>query len=508
MLAFAATAHAGAMQDGEELFEKQFAAISNRDGVVVRSGASANDMPVMSLDKDEEAIMVGFDRSRKFLKILPPAGSYCLVPKARVNISGDIATAPSPEQPRLGTVSMQLTVRVGSKLSSTPGSTSTVLAPNTEVEVIGEESIYFKISPPKGVFFYVLRADLSKGREVKVTETPDAYVVAEIPQEEAIEAAGGEEIENAGAIASNDTGDEAGTEVDTGAADGTATGETAEEMASGNTVVADAGQAEGQSTGEMTGEMTGEAVAQQTEEEAAEPAVPVGPTLATRFADIDSQYVSVAEQPLAEQPLDELHASYSELLAEAQASSDAAASAMVPVLNARIATIEVRRQALADLREVQQLERQMADRQKALVAEQQEMEERVERGRIEVFTAVGQLRPSTLQLGGNKGMLFRLVDPVSQRTVIYLRAKDKEAAELMPRLEQFVGVQGQAFRDNEYEMRYIQVTGSKVVDPEQVYNHVAAQIIPPSMIDPTRAAVASGEVAAGETGAIEASDQQ
>ena len=127
---------------------------------------------------------------------------------------------------------------------------------------------------------------------------------------------------------------------------------------------------------------------------------------------------------------------------------------------------------------------EMAQRQKALEAEQEELTQRVQRGNIEVFTAVGQLRPSSLQVGSGQHTLFRLVDPDTQRTVIYLQARGEAEESLRNQLDRFIGVRGDVLRDSDLEMKYVKVTESKIVDVEELFGNVAAKIIPPSMIDP------------------------
>jgi len=75
--------------------------------------------------------------------------------------------------------------------------------------------------------------------------------------------------------------------------------------------------------------------------------------------------------------------------------------------------------------------------------------------------------------------MYRLTDPATGRTVIYLRTADSTVAGLMG---QFVGVKGDASTDPQLSLRVIEPTGIEVVDPAKVNTTVAAEFIPPSLL--------------------------
>src|SRR5690606_22685437 len=75
----------------------------------------------------------------------------------------------------------------------------------------------------------------------------------------------------------------------------------------------------------------------------------------------------------------------------------------------RLKSIELRAAAKAELLQVRKEQQEMAARRQAMRAEQEELEQRIAATNVELYTAVGTLRVSSLQLGG--GRLYRLTDP-------------------------------------------------------------------------------------------------
>ncbi len=422
------------------LAQQQFAGIATRDGVVVRSGASESDLAVATLSIGEEITVI---HARKpYLRVLPPEGTFCLVPKARVNVRGAAGEA------QVGRVTDSVTVRVGSNLSADIGDTGVRLHGGDEVRVLGEDGIYFKIEPPKMVFFYVAMSDLKKGRELRVSETPIGWLTAEAPQ-----LAAGNEPES----------------LDAGSNDGDPE----------PPVLADATPPE-----TIAPPIDGDPTAMDETDPADAIVVPPAPEISAvvaAFTELDSYYELETQKPLEEQPLPELEKQYVELLASATEATDPAAKALVPVMEARLKTIAIRRSALDDLQAIRAMRMEVAERQTALQAESQELADRAEKGRITVYEAVGEILPSSLQVRG--GTLFRLCDPETKRTIIYLRATDDEGTQqLAARLERFVGVIGNVVHDRGLDLKYVEVSNSAIVDPAAVFGAVAAKIIPPSMI--------------------------
>ena len=211
----------------------------------------------------------------------------------------------------------------------------------------------------------------------------------------------------------------------------------------------------------------------------APPAPTTRPAAEARFREIDARYIEAAQRPLEEQPLESLKQEYDTLLAEAKA--DPALAALVPLVEARVQTIALRQEALQDLQAIQAMRQQMDQRQKSLDAEQSELAERAKDAKVVVYAAVGQLQPSSLQVGGG-GTLYRLCDPATGRTLIYLRAEGEQATALTRHLEQFVGVKGEQKNDADLKLKFIAVAEVAAVDARQLFKGVAAEIIPPSML--------------------------
>ena len=147
------------------------------------------------------------------------------------------------------------------------------------------------------------------------------------------------------------------------------------------------------------------------------------------------------------------------------------------VVNIRIATLQARADNKAKLVEIQKLQKVAAARQLALQAEQQELAERLKSQAIQVYAAVGTLQPSSLQVGG--GTLYRLVDPATGRTEIYIRTADPKITAMMG---QFIGVTGDPTNDPQLSLRVIEPTSADAVDEAKVNVSVMATIIPPSML--------------------------
>ncbi len=440
------------------LAPRQFMGVAREGGAIVRGGPSSGELAVATLPAGAEVVVIA--RQDDFLRILPPEDAFCLVPKSRVNVRGTIG-----EGAQTGRVSDGLSVRVGSLLSEGIGSTAQRLRAGDIVRVVGEQGNHYRIEPPKMVFFYVPITEMGKGREVRVTETPTGWNVSELPKE-AVPAIAETTVEP-------------------------------EPQA----VVADEPEVEAEP--EIVIDDTPEVAIDDQPMDVELPEEPTvviePPAIATsevmaRFEAIDARYKEVAELPLHEQPLAELEADYAELIALAGEAGDPASLNLVPLLEARLRTVTIRREALADLEEIRRMRAGVDDRRTALEAERAELAERVEMGRVTVYEAVGELQTSSLQTRGGD-TLFRLVDPISKRTVIYVRASGDEAVALAGRITKFVGVRGTVSTDDVMKLKYVQVKASDLVNPDDVFGSVASKLIPPSMVRPdlTEPAVVSAQ---------------
>ncbi len=438
-----ASTPAGAQSNDSLIAERQFMGAAQRDGVVVRSGPSAGHLNVTTLPKDEQVVVVGVNGD--FLQILPPQGTFCLVPRARVNVRGEAGGE------KIGRVTEACSVKAGSRINNMPGETTARLPEGAEVVVIGEDSTYYHVVPPKEVFFYVQKSELARVREVRVTETARGWSVGDLPP------AGG--LADAGA--------------NTGEAAAQPQGQPEGPVAQG-----DAQQPQQpQQPGAAESAETPPVVTQIPE--IPEVVLPTTrPAVYVEFEELDKRYSAVGNDPVEEQPLEELKQAFQALLAKAK--EEGRVGGLVPAIEMRLRTIEVRQEALQDLRAVQAMREEMDKRQKMLEAESQELAERVENSKVTVYTAVGVLQPSTLQVGSTP--IFRLCDPGNGRTIIYLRAEGEQAQSLARHLEKFIGVRGAKTDDKDLSMTFIQVNHVAGVDPAEVFKSVAAELIPPSMV--------------------------
>jgi hypothetical protein len=437
---------------GDVMSARQFVGITAEEGVVVRAGPGVAELPVATLPAGTEVVVI--HRRGDFLRILPPEGTFCLVPKARVNIRGE------DEGVRTGRVSAAASVRVGSTLNAAVGSTSLRLSPGEEVRVLGEEGIYYKIDPPRMVFFYVPVNQMRKGREVQVAEAGTRWSITDVLPEPLPDA-------DPTTPTTPTTPDTSDTSVTTPPAEPEVAESDADDPALANA------------------DLPAEPLVTEPADSLPAPLVVTPPAspLTQAFDTLDARYLEVAELPLEEQPLEMLETEYAELLAganEAVLTGDPAAGLLVTIIEARLKTIRIRRDALVDLQSIRSMRQDLAERQAVLEAERAELAERAERGRVEVHDAVGQLYASSLQI--SDGVLFRLCDPETKRTLIYLHASGETVDTLTAKLGGFVAVRGETVTDGSIDLTFIEVAESTRVDPEDVFGSIAAKLVPPSMI--------------------------
>jgi hypothetical protein len=201
--------------------------------------------------------------------------------------------------------------------------------------------------------------------------------------------------------------------------------------------------------------------------------VPPPPTDEEKFAALEAEFNTASTEPLDQQPADELAKKYQTI-----ANADGLSDTLKRVVDFRIATLKARAESKSKLLEAREIEKQAAEKQLALQAEHQELEERLKQTDVEIYSAVGTLQPSSLQLG-NGGTLYRLTDPATGRTVIYIRTTDSKITDL---IGVFVGVKGDPTTDSQLSLRVITPTTIQQIDPAKVNNSIAAQILPPSLM--------------------------
>lgn len=401
----------------------------NVDSVYVRSGPGEGYYPTSELAKGAPVTVVGikFD----WLKILPPPDSYSYVGEKFVDHDANST---------VGKINRDdVNVRAGSLINAMKTTVQTRLSKGDQVQIIGAEDDYLKIKPPEGAYLYVKKDFVT----ISGAAAP-ANPAAPAPQPMAVPAPAQQPQP---AISK-------------------APAETSSTIVTSTPTTMPAPQVAAAAAPTTNPSVVAAAAAPSTQ-----PAAPP-PSAEELFAQYEAQFNEMSAQPLASQPIDEMISDYQSIAKSDQLSDD-----LKTVVKIRIATLQGRLDNKAKLIEVKRLEKIAADRQLALQAEQQELAERLKQNQIQVFAAVGQLQPSSLQIGG--GTLYRLVDPATGRTEIYVRTGDPKITSLMG---QFIGITGQPETDPQLSLRVIEPTDAQEIDESKVNASIMADIVPPSML--------------------------
>jgi hypothetical protein len=416
------------------------------NNVYVRSGPSDSYYPTMKLAKGTRVTVRG--TKFQYLKIEPPPGSFSYVGKAYVERRGDGA---------VGRVITAANVRTGSELNPMKTTVQTKLEPGTDVKIQGEQEEYFKIDPPPGAYLYVQKDFVEPKQRIpaegeavaaapaeKSPQTPSQPAEQTPPARDATGAAG--------SIA----------EIATGGPDKQAPAATAERPTTSN-AVAEGNTTEGQSP--------------KTQATTTRPADTQTASADARFEKLESEFEAASQRPVIDQPVEELLTRYQSLTDD-----EALPESLKRVADLRIAALKVRKQTRDEFAAVRKSQEEMEGRRKALQAERQELEEQIQKTNVEFFAAVGTLRPSSLQQGPRGTTLYRLTDPESGRTLVYVRTADREFGAMV---NQFVGVKGELKNDALLRLRVITPAETKPVDPSKVGSTVAAAVIPAGLLKNT-----------------------
>jgi SH3-like domain-containing protein len=403
----------------------QFEGVINANSVYVHSGPNDNDYPTMKLDRGTHVTVVGIRFD--WLKIIPPDGSFCYVAKAYTEKRGDGS---------VGRTTNALNVHVGSDLNTLKVKVALRLDAGTDVQIIGEQDEYFKIKPPEGVYVYVDKQFVDPVKQIALVPAPDAP----------------------------------STPPPAGPSDG-------------NTAPPNPDQAG--ATAPPTTAPDGMTVAPTTAPTfAAAPATQPADAVAaaqTEFDHLEATFATESGKPLEDQDPATLSAGYDKL-----AKGGLLPDSMLKIAQYKAATLKARADDRDEYLAVKKEQAEMNAKVAALRAERDELETRVKQSEIKAYTAVGTLRASSLQQG--QQTLYRLTDPASGRTVIYIRTNDTKIGELM---NQFIGVRGTATDDAQLSLRVIDPTNFEPVDPTKLYTSVMAEIVPPSLM-PTGPQASSG----------------
>jgi SH3-like domain-containing protein len=430
----------------------------NTNQTPVRSGPSNNFYPTMKLDKGEEVTVVG--KKYDWLKIIPPKGSFSYVPQAYVTRRGD---------GKIGRVNSSLNVRAGSSLNQMKTTVQTKLDEGQDVQIIEAADEYYKIVPPEGSYVYVNQQYVTP---VGVKGGGPAAQPQQPEIANAKEPAGQQPQQPA-------TGNETGTPP---AQPGdTATPPVEQPVATGEQ------QPQGPSlTQTPDAPEPGTAVAGGGNKDDATPpgTSPAGPAnIAEDFRQLESEFEAASKLPVPEQPIEDLTKRY-----QAVADAGKLTGMNKRLLDARLYALKVRGEAKNQMVEFRKSQAEMLDRRKSLEAEKTELAQRIKETEVSLFTAVGTLRISSLQQGAQT--LYRLTDPNTGRTMVYVRSNDPKYAGM---LNQFVGVRGDLVNDERLKMKTITPTDVQPVEQSKVNSGVIATITPPSLMPTTTTQVDQGE---------------
>src|SRR6185312_12837476 len=292
-----------------------------------------------------------------WLKIEPPEGSFAYIPKSFVNMRGDGT---------IGRMTKDWIARTGSELNELAAEPMAQVHEGEDVQILGQHNEYFKIKPPAGSYLWINKQfvdpvkALPQVAQQKPTEEPSTprENPEPTPQKEA-------KTE----IAKIDT---------QGAPPATQPAEQVADNAGGNDAQPPATQ-------------------------------PAKFDAIAEYGKLEKQFASITTMPISQQPLPDLLAGYQKVL-----DSDDLPVSMRRVAEIRMASLKVRNDAREKFLALQKNEDEMGQKRKALVAERQEIEDRIKQSDLEIFAAVGTLRTSSLQVGS--GTLYRLTDPATGRT--------------------------------------------------------------------------------------------
>jgi SH3-like domain-containing protein len=406
---------APAEAEGKHVFQGEV----NANSVFVRSRGSEDAYPTMKLNKGEKVTVVGI--RGQWLKIEPPDGSFAYVAKSFINLRGDGT---------IGRATRDTLAHAGSQLNQMAAVTIATVHEGDDVQILGQYNEYFKIKPPTGSFLYVNKQFVDPLKTV----SPDEVA----------------------------THNKAGNEADTnrGPAESPATPEApmAEHPAFADRT--------------PTTRPAGDAAVAQGGSPASPPSTQPAFDPVVEYGKLEQQFLALSAKPLGEQPLPELLAGYQKVLA-----SDELPSSMRSIAEIRMSTLKGRNEAREKYLTLEENQKKMTAQRQALAAERQEIEDRIKKNDVQVYAAVGTLRPSSLQVG--QGMLYRLTDPATGRTVCYVRTNDSKFETY---LGQFIGIRGTVNVDPQLKSIIENPAEAKEVDQAQVNGSIAAQIVPPSLM--------------------------
>jgi hypothetical protein len=431
----------------------------NADSTFLRTGPANdnNNYPVYKLDKGSRVVVVGIRND--WLQVVPPEGAFCVIDKRDIERRGaDVGRITRND----GALFRMGSTIVPSRYKISPSRLET----GSDVKIVGEEAEFFKIAPPQGVYFWVERASVTPVKRLNANE-PAAP--------------------NQGNPAQANPAQANPTQANPPQASPTQANPVDPAQPPATNPPANPGDRFVATSDPNTAPGAPDAVepanppaAQGDPNAAAANAVNAAPApvnngvreIQDKLAKLENDYAAASKLPIVEQPVDQLIAGYTEL-----ANNPAVPPNAKQVVDFRLKALLVRKDALEQFKAVEQIRSEMTTKQTALQGEEKELRDRVEATKIVRYTALGNLMSSSLQVGSQT--LYRLVDPVTGRTVVYLRSNDPNISAAMGK---FVGVSGEVITDDQINLTYVTPTKIEQVDPANVNVRVFAEFTPPSML--------------------------
>jgi uncharacterized protein YgiM (DUF1202 family) len=455
--------------------QQPYTGIVNDDNVYIRSGPGDIFYATTKLNKGAKVTVVA--ARKDWLKIMPPDGSFCYVARAYIEKRGDgtVGRVTKPD----------LNVRTGSSLNGLKTTVTTSLAEGDDVKILADQGQdeYFKIAPPPGAFLYVQKSFVDAAPEVAAIPAPVVAAAKQSGPDPIASEPVPPVIQNPAAQASAVQTPAtppapvapAPTPVVTQVSVTPLAPATPAPVASAaipTTNPAVASSAEAAPTSQPSAGVVAMAPATQ----------PVEPSADEKFDTLETAFLDATNQPLDQQPIDELVGKYSALSSDVNLPSS-----MKRIVDMRIATLKLRGDAQKQYAEALKMQADAKARQVALKAENDELADRVKSQAVSIYTALGTLRISSLQQSGTT--MYRLTDPGSGRTLVYIKSNDPKYTGM---LNQFIGVKGDIVEDTNMNLKVIDPTIADEVDPAKVNSTVTATVIPPSMLPKTQTASVVG----------------
>lgn len=446
------------VQAAKQIFEGKI--LGNQ--ITVRSGPSENYYPVVRLDSGALVVVNGikFD----WLRIAPPEGTFSLIAKQYVDVSGTTGKVKAES----------VNVRAGSLFSTQHATVQTKVYRGDTVTVLGEmdtpDGVFLKIKPPPGAFFFVKKDYVAPVR-----------VIGNAPEEPAVRP----RVPSGGGVSEPRSVPGATTRLSPttrrtrpeGNGAGTTGGSTGG-AAYGGGVAADGG-----------------AFGVSPTTRGATDVAPVSPVEMTRrdkaeqeYSDAEQAWADARSKPIEDQPLPELLAKF-----EALSGNEDLPVTLRQQARSTAAFLKSRNEAREEVLNLKKQQAEMAERLQPLKEQNRQLQDKFRQIDMTTFNAAGTLQNTTLQQAGH--VLLRLVDPATTHTLIYIKGSDASL------LGQFVGVKGTIAHDDALNIDVLTPTTMVIVDPNSMGKTVTAEIMPPSM-RPAAGAVTGGAVTPPTPGAV------